>query len=82
MAAKVPIDAIRMAMKKKKWTGPITGEERLAGAALPQSGKWTATQTGARQAAELKAGVRNAQAVRDAANSTQSWEDFISGKTR
>ncbi len=47
-------------------------------------GTFTATQTGARQEAERQAneqaGIQNARDVGAAAESTGTWEDFISGK--
>ena len=73
-------EAIKYAKRKRKWTGPITGEERLAGSALPQSGRWTATQTGARGAAQLKVGIKNAKDVMGAAQDTDSFEKFIRGQ--
>ena len=72
-------DIIKAKFKAKGKFKPITGEERLAGAKLPQEGTWTASETGARQLAELRAGIRHARAVLDAAESTKSFEDYIKG---
>jgi hypothetical protein len=48
------------------------------------AGRYRARDTGAAQEAARKyaekAGVRNAKKIGDAAQDTQSWEDFISGK--
>jgi hypothetical protein len=48
------------------------------------SGRYRASQTGAAQEAARnyveKMAVRNARKIGDAAQDTQSWEDFISGK--
>lgn len=57
----------------------ITGEERLAGAKLPQEGTWKASETGARELAELRAGIRHARIILDAASDTKSFEDYIKG---
>jgi hypothetical protein len=45
-----------------------------------EQGTFTASETGAKRAANERAGIRNMKAVGKAAQDTKSFEDYIAGK--
>lgn len=63
-----------------KMIGAIIEKVKLKG--KPGSGRHTATETGAKQAASDRLARRNNKAVMDSATSTDSFEDLISGKKK
>ena len=56
----------------------ISGRARIAGTAkLPQTGTYTATETGAREAAAIKNAYQTQRALLNAAGDTADFEKFI-----
>lgn len=59
----------------------ISGRARLAGTAkLPMEGRYTATETGAKEAAEIKHLYQEQRDVLNMAQSTKGFENKIRGK--
>lgn len=77
------IAELRSHLKERKV--PKSLRSRLLGDVLgieneKEQGTFTATETGAKKAAQERAGIRNAKAVGDAVKDTKSFEDYIAGK--
>ena len=68
-------------MARTQTRARISGRARLAGTAkLPQTGTWKASETGAREAAELKQAFQGRRGILNAATDTKKFERKIQGK--